>query len=136
LQFFIVRGKKIKQYMKIQIIALVMLTGCASKIIVDPKSSTNPANYYADKIECESISENVSYGEEMAKGAAIQGIASALFTAWLASKSHSVQVKTAAQAGAASGGAVGAGSGAYSVFKRREAIVRQCLAARGYKILE
>ena len=122
--------------MKIQILALALLTGCASKIIVDPKSSTNPANFYADKIECESISEQVSYPEEMAKGAAVQGIASAIFTAWLASRSHSVQVKTAAQAGAASGAAVGAGSGAYSTMKRREAIVRQCLAARGYKILE
>lgn len=122
--------------MKIQILALVLLTGCASKIIVDPKSSTNPANYFADKMECENISEQVSYTEEMAKFSAIQGIASAVFTAWLASRSHSVHVKTAAQAGAVSGGAVGAGSGALTTYKRREAIVRQCLTARGYKILE
>jgi hypothetical protein len=122
--------------MKIQIIGLLLLTGCASKIIVDPKSSTNPANYFADKVECENISEQVSYGEEMGKSAVIQGLASALFTAWLASRSHSVHVKTAAQAGAVSGGVVGAGSGALSTYKRRESIVRQCLIARGYKILE
>ena len=122
--------------MKIQIIALILLTGCASKIIVDPKSSSNPANYFADKMECENISEQVSYTEEMTKASAIQGLASALFTAWLASRSHSVNVKTAAQAGAVSGGVVGAGSGALSTYKRRESIVRQCLIARGYKILE
>jgi hypothetical protein len=122
--------------MKIQIIALILLTGCASRIIVDPKASTNPANYFADKVECENISEQVSYGEEMAKASAIQGVASALFGAWLASKSHSLPVKTAAQTGALSGGVVGAGSGAMSTFKRREAIVRQCLIGRGYKILE
>jgi hypothetical protein len=122
--------------MKIQIIALVLLTGCASKLIVDPKSSTNPANYFADKMECENISEQVSYPEEMVKGAAIQGAASALFAAYLASRGHSIHVKTAATAGAVSGSAVGAGTGAYTTSKRREGIVRQCLIARGYKILE
>ena len=122
--------------MKIQILALVLLTGCASKIIVDPKSSTNPANYFADKVECENISEQVSYGEEMGKSAVIQGAVSALFTAFLARKSGTIQVKSAAQVGAISGGVVGAGSGAHATYKRRDAIVRQCLIARGYKILE
>jgi hypothetical protein len=69
---------------------LILLTGCANKLIFDPKSSTNPANFFADQMECERISEQVSYPEEMAKGAAIQGGASALLGALLASKNKSV----------------------------------------------
>jgi hypothetical protein len=116
-------------------ILLLLLVGCANKIIIDPKSSTTPANIYLDQMECERISEEVQYPTEMAKSAAIQGVASALISAWIASKTG-VSVKSAAGAGLASGAVVGSGSGAWSAYQRRQSIVKTCLNGRCYKVLE
>jgi hypothetical protein len=119
----------------LKILFLLLLTGCANKIIIDPKFSTTPGNIYADQMECERISEEVQYPAEMAKSAAIQGAASALLNAWIASKTG-MPVKSAASAGFASGALVGSGSGAWSAYQRRQAIVKTCLNGRGYKVLE
>ena len=116
-------------------ILLLLMVGCANKIIIDPKSSTTPANIYLDQMECERISQEVDYPTEMAKSAAIQGAASALLSAWIASKTG-VSVKSAAGSGLASGAIVGSGSGAWSAYQRRQAIVKTCLNGRGYKVLE
>lgn len=116
-------------------ILLLLMVGCANKIIIDPKSSTTPANIYLDQMECERISQEVDYPTEMAKSAAIQGAASALLGAWIASKTG-VSVKSAAGSGLASGAIVGSGSGAWSAYQRRQAIVKTCLNGRGYKVLE
>lgn len=120
---------------KLKILSLILITGCANKIIIDPKTSTTPGNIYLDQMECERISEEVQYPAEMAKSAAIQGAASALLSAWIASKTG-MPVHNAAGAGLASGAIVGSGSGAYSAFQRRQAIVKTCLNGRGYKVLE
>jgi len=114
---------------------LLLMVGCANKIIIDPKSSTTPGNIYLDQMECERISEEVNVPTEMAKSAAIQGTASALLNAWIASKTG-MPVKSAASAGFASGALVGSGSGAWSAYQRRQAIVKTCLNGRGYKVLE
>jgi hypothetical protein len=119
----------------LKILFLLLLAGCANKIIIDPKTSTTPGNIYLDQMECERISEEVQYPIEMAKSAAIQGTASALLNAWIASKTG-MPVKSAASAGFASGALVGSGSGAWSAFQRRQAIVKTCLNGRGYKVLE
>ena len=119
----------------LKILFLVLLTGCASKIIIDPKSSTTPGNIYLDQMECERISQEIDYPTEMAKSAAIQGAASALLSAWIASKTG-VSVKSAATSGLASGAIVGSGSGAWSAHQRRQAVVKTCLNGRGYKVLE
>ena len=118
-----------------KILILLLLTGCASKVIIDPKSSTTPGNIYLDQMECERISEEVQYPVEMAKSAAVQGLASALLSGYIASKTG-MPVNTAAGAGLASGAIVGSGSGAWSTFQRRQAIVKTCLNGRGYKVLE
>ena len=119
----------------LKILMVVLLTGCASKILIDPKASTTPGNIYIDTMECERISQDVEYPTEMAKSAAIQGAASALISAYIASKTG-VSVKSAAGAGLASGAIVGTGSGAWSTYQRRQAIVKTCLLGRGYKVLE
>jgi len=77
----------------------------------------------------------LQYSSEMAKSAAVQGLASALIGAYIASKTG-VPVKSAAGAGLASGAIVGTGSGAWSTYQRRQAIVKTCLLGRGYKVLE
>lgn len=120
---------------KLKMLSLILLTGCANKILIDPKSSSTPANIYLDTMECERIADDVSYPAEMAKSAAIQGFASAMLSAWIASKTHT-PVKTAAISGAASGAIVGTGSGAWSTYQRKQAIVKACLNGRGYKVLE
>ena len=118
-----------------KILFLLLLVGCANRIIIDPKTSTTPGNIYLDQMECERISEEVQYPVEMAKSAAIQGAASALLSAWIASKTG-MPVNNAAGAGLASGAIVGSGSGAWSAYQRRQAIVKTCLNGRGYKVLE
>ena len=52
------------------ICATSLLISCANnQYIIDPKSSTNPENYYADKMECENISEQESYTSNIGCGA-------------------------------------------------------------------
>jgi outer membrane lipoprotein SlyB len=116
------------------LLAAALVGGCASKPLIDPKASTTPANYHLDEMECERISEGVSYGAEMAKSAALNGFISMLMGAALAK--GTITPQTGAAAGLISGTAVGAGTGAYNTFDRRQKIVRKCLEGRGYKILE
>ena len=120
---------------KWKILSLILLTGCANKLIIDPKASTTPGNIYLDQMECERISEEVEYSTEIAKSSAVQGAASALLSAFIAYKLGQ-PVKPAAASGLASGAVVGAGSGAWSTKQRRQAIVKTCLLGRGYKVLE
>lgn len=110
--------------------AALLLAGCASGPIIDPKSSKTPENFYLDQMECERISENVSYGNEMMKGALINGILSGIMGAALG------QGPNAGAIGAASGSVVGAGKGAYDTNSRRGKIVTKCLQGRGYSVLE
>ncbi len=111
-------------------IAALLLAGCASGPIIDPKSSKTPENFYLDQMECERISQNVSYGNEMIKGAIINGILSGIMGAAIGSGPNSAGV------GAASGAIVGAGKGAYDTNSRRSNIVTKCLQGRGYSVLE
>jgi hypothetical protein len=112
------------------IIAALLVAGCASGPIIDPKSSKTPENFYLDQMECERISENVSYGNEMMKGAFINGILSGIMGAALG------QGPNAGAIGAASGSVVGAGKGAWETNSRRGKIVTKCLQGRGYSVLE
>ena len=111
-------------------IAALLLAGCASGPIIDPKASKTPENFYLDQMECERISENVSYTNEMVKHALINGILSGLMGAAIGSGPNAGAVE------AASGVAVGAGKGAWDVNSRRAKIVTKCLQGRGYSVLE
>jgi hypothetical protein len=116
------------------LLAAALISGCATKPLIDPKSSSTPANFHLDEMECERIAENISYPAEMAKKAAIQGIISALMGAALAK--GNITPETGATAGLITGTTVGAGTGAYNTFERRKQVVRRCLEGRGYKVLE
>lgn len=112
-----------------------MLVGCASKPLIDPKSSTHPENYYADEMECARIAEDVSYAKNMAVKGTIQGAGTALLGHALAD-SASKGSGSAALVGFLTGLVMGAADGAYSTYERREKILRTCLGGRGYKVLE
>jgi hypothetical protein len=116
------------------ILACAVLSGCATKPLIDPKASSTPANFHLDEMECERIAENISYPAEMAKKAAIQGIISAIMGAALAK--GNVTPETGAAAGLITGTTVGAGTGAYNTYERRKQVIRRCLEGRGYKVLE
>lgn len=115
--------------MKKLLFICLLATGCSTAPIVDPKSSSTPANFYADKTECEAIAGEVSYGWEMAKSAAIHGVLSAL-VGYASGGSDSAGI------GAASGTIVGAGKGAWDTSNTRGDILRRCLEGRGYKVLK
>jgi hypothetical protein len=117
------------------LLLVLMLAGCASKPLIDPKSSTHPENYYADEMECARIAEDVNYGKEMAVKGAIQGTGSAAL-AYAIANSTSQNSGTAGLAGLLTGLVVGAAEGAWTVNQRREKILRTCLGGRGYKVLE
>ena len=114
---------------------LLLVSGCASRPLIDPKSSTHPENYYADEMECARIAEDVSYGKNMAIKGSIQGGGSALLAHALADASNKTSGH-AALAGLITGLLMGAADGAYTTYERREKILRTCLGGRGYKVLE
>lgn len=113
----------------------IALTGCASRPLIDPKSSTHPENYYADEMECSRIAEDASYAKAMAVKGSIQGGGSALLAHALADSSAKGS-GSAAIAGLLTGLVMGMADGAYTTYERREKILRTCLGGRGYKVLE
>jgi hypothetical protein len=117
------------------LILVLALAGCASKPLIDPKSSTHPQNYYADEMECARIAKDASYVKSMAVKGSIQGGGSALLAHALADSS-SKGSGAAALAGLLTGIVMGMADGAYSTYERREKILRTCLGGRGYKVLE
>jgi len=126
---------------KISIICVTgLLVSCASnQYIIDPKSSTNPENFYADKMECENISEQESYSSNIGWGALKSGLLGAIASgamAYAGFASGNVSVQNSAIIGAGGGiitGSIFAGSNTYST---RTEIVRKCMEGRGYNILK
>jgi len=111
------------------------LTGCASRPLIDPRSSAHPENYYADEMECARIAEDVSYAKNMAVKGSIQGGGSALLAHALSTGSNRSS-GASALAGLLTGLVMGMADGAYTTYERREKILRTCLGGRGYKVLE
>jgi hypothetical protein len=114
--------------MKKIILICLLASGCASGPLVDPKSSKTPENFYADRTECEAISQEVSFGWEMTKSAVIQGLLGAAIA--------SVAGGQPPEIGAASGALAGAGTGAWNTKSTRADIVTKCLQGRGYTVLK
>ena len=119
--------------MKRVLLISLLLTGCASAPLIDPKASKTPGNYYADQMECERIAEGISYPAEMAKAGALQAVLSAFMGAALAG--NNMSAVQGAQIGAVSGALVGTGTGAYNAYSGRQKVVLKCLEGRGYKVL-
>ena len=117
------------------LLLVLLLAGCASKPLIDPKSSAHPENYYADEMECARIAEDVGYAPQMAVKGTIQGTGSAVLAHALSSGSARSS-GSAALAGLLTGLLMGAADGAWTVHERREKILRTCLGGRGYKVLE
>lgn len=126
---------------KISIIcATGLLVSCASnQYIIDPKSSTNPENYYADKMECENISEQESYTSNIGWGALKSGLLGALASgamAYAGFGTNGLSIGNSAIIGAGGGVATGTIFGTMDTYGSRKEIVRKCMEGRGYNILK
>ncbi len=121
-----------KQVMKMTVVLAfsgILLTACANRrnqnIIVDMKG-VDEAQYQADLLECQEYVEQVKpQAGEKAAGGAIGG---ALIGAALGDHNTA---KRFAGVGAVSG----AGKGAEATQKEKKQVVRNCLAGRGYNVL-
>jgi|TARA_Y100001937_G_C7114760_1_gene329589 hypothetical protein len=121
--------------------SLCLCFSCASnQYIIDPKSSTNPENYYADKMECESIAKQEGYLENMGMSALIKGTITAIgagaMTYFGIGSGANLDLGTSVALGAGAGAVGGLGLGAYDTYSDRKDIIRKCMEGRGYNILK
>ncbi len=120
------------QYKHLFIIpVMAVLTGCGSTAaryqpIVDQPNQ----NYVADLGECQQLAETRSYmNDDVKTSAAVGAVAGALLGGLDDDGGWGEAV-----AGAAIGGALGAGTGAWDMREERKNIVIQCLRGRGHLI--
>ncbi|WP_234409808.1 glycine zipper family protein [Polynucleobacter acidiphobus] len=110
----------------------LLLTACAGadvRPIVDMKG-VNEARYEKDLAECQNYAKEASsMGSTAAKGAGAGAVVGGLLG--LVTGGNTTGIVQAAGAGAVIGGA----GGAYKGNESQEAIVKKCLAGRGYKVL-
>lgn len=111
------------------------LSACArapAEPVVDLQGKSE-VNYQADLADCRAYAEKVDAGGNAAEGAAVGAVGGALFGALLGAIVHAPAAGAAI--GAASGGLGGAGGGLEGSMIRKNVIMRNCLAHRGYTIL-
>mgnify|MGYP003146521005 FL=1 len=121
--------------------ATSLLVSCASnQYIIDPKSSTNPENYYADKMECENISEQESYAKNIAWGALTKGFVTAItsgaMTYFGVGGGANLDLGTSLAIGGGAGALGGGALATYDTYSDRKDIVKKCMEGRGYNILK
>lgn len=123
------------------ICATGLLVSCAStNFIIDPKSSTTPDNYLADKLECEQLAEQESYGSNIAIGALLKGLATGIgsgaLTALGVGAGSGLDIQTSVLLGLGAGGLGGAGLATFETHSARKEIIKNCMIGRGYTILK
>ncbi len=93
----------------------------------------NQIEFNSDLRECQTYArERMSAGEGAAAGAAGGAVLGALLGALIAPKGYRNEVARAGAKGGLLGGAVG---GAGHANETQESIIKQCLAGRGYNVL-
>lgn len=117
-----------------------LMISCANhQYIIDPKSSTNPENFYADKVECENISEQESYANNIGWSALKSGLLGALASGAMAFAgfgNNGLSVGNSAIIGAGGGVVTGTVFASTETYSTRKEIVRKCMEGRGYNILK
>jgi len=125
-------------------ISAVGLTACASyQPVVDLQSSRACHNlsgqdcrikYHHDLAQCQQHARQVSpAGDTLTHGAAGAGLGALLGVIGGAAVDD---VGGGAAVGAATGGALGAGHGLYTATTGQKDIIRRCMQARGYTVLQ
>ena len=111
------------------------LAACATEPIIDTgRPGFDPAAYEYHLAECRGFGQQARPGQQAVQGgllgAAIGGAFGAVGGAFAG------RAGTGAAIGASFGGMGGALEGAGTAYDRRDRVVRNCLASRGYTILD
>ena len=106
--------------------AAVLVAACASHPdpIIDSKG-VDMAKYQKDLAECREYAKNISVAEGSARGGAVGAVAGAAAGA----------ISGDAARGAGYGGISGATQSGLSNKREQEAVVKRCVAGRGYRVL-
>ncbi len=112
----------------VTIFTLFLVCSCASNKVIIDRKGVNMAQYETDLSECRQYAEEISTGEEAAKGAAKGAVVGGVIGAAIGNSSTAGRI---GGAGAAHGASHGLSKAAYE--KRR--VVRTCLRGRGYRVL-
>ena len=110
------------------VLAGLITAGCAWRPLVDPKA-TDMARFETDLVECRQIAEQAPGAGAGAAGGAAVGYALGQVVA--RTTGHSNVANEAGRGAAVIGGAKGAGAGAQG----KRAVIRNCLAGRGHRVL-
>lgn len=115
------------------LVLVVGLVGCAGYRPVVDLRGADTGQYGRDLAECQAYAEQVSPVEQSLVG----GLLGGLFGAALGAATGAAlgDPGTGAAVGAASMGVVGAGAGAAQGADAQRSIIRNCLAGRGYRVL-
>ncbi len=110
------------------IIAALALGGCASRGPIVDTQNTDMARYEQDLAQCRAYADQVDTGAQAGKsavgGAAVGAVLGAIV-------GNSTTVARGAGVGGVLGGARGASQGA----NEKDAVVKNCLRGRGYRVL-
>ncbi|TQV68050.1 glycine zipper family protein [Exilibacterium tricleocarpae] len=106
----------------------ILLAGCASDRVIIDRKGVSMAQYAQDRSECEAYADEVNTGEKVAEGTAAGAVLGGVFGAIFGDSGTAAR---GAGAGAVSGAAGGAGKAA----AEKDRVVKNCLAGRGYKVL-
>lgn len=110
------------------VVLIAFLTGCAGYRPVVDMQGVDTARYEADLRDCQQYAQQRDPATQAAAGAAIGALLGVALSAAMGSR---YSRNTGAAVGAVSGGASGAAHGAESQIQ----IVRNCMAGRGYRVL-
>lgn len=97
--------------------------------------SVNSAQYNQDNYECQQYANQVSPVGDAAVGALGGAATGAALGAIIGASAHGVSVGQGAAYGAAAGGVLGLGGGAITGVQNQRQVYRNCMAGRGYSIL-
>lgn len=119
-------------------IAAISLAACASETY-DPVIDTgrvDQAQYQRDLYECRQYADQVSPTGEAAENALIGAGAGALLGVVTGALVGGVGIGEGAAIGGALGGLGGAGHGALQGTEQQKRIIADCMAGRGYNVLD
>lgn len=120
------------------IAALSLAAGCAAQTynpVVDT-GNVDQAQYQTDLAQCRQYAEQVSPAGEATENALIGAGAGAVLGVVTGALIGGVGVGQGAAVGAALGGLGGAGHGALQGTEQQKRIIADCLAGRGYNVLD
>lgn len=114
--------------------AAVVACAQSYRPVVDMQG-VDPARYEADLADCRAYAEQVSPAAEAAGGGLIGALFGAAIGGVVGATTGGYGVGEAAATGAAVGGVSGAGGGALQGARGQRAVIANCLAGRGYRVL-